>query len=236
MNFYFGLIIIIVLLQASLGLITSVATSLAGHSLGKKYSNKKTFHLLFNYSFGVGLISFLILSTICLILFRLSLKIGAFYQKTNFWYSIIFLLLVQTLVMSLILILNNSANPWTPNKIKHFLLKRSNKTNSTVEAISLGIMTILANFWLVILPLVSLAIFLLKTATIRGILLTSSLIGLISFSVIFNLLINRDINQVHQNLIENRRIFQFLSIATLLILIGLISLFINSYGKMVLVW
>ncbi len=235
MNFYFGLIIVIILLQASLGLITSVATSLAGHSLGKKYSNKKVFHLLFNYSFGIGLITFLIISTICLILFRLSSHIGFFYEKNDFWYGIIFLLLVQILTMIAILILDKSANPWTPKKVKHFLLKRSNKTDSTVEAVSLGIMTILANLWLILIPLTSLSVILLETATLRGILLTSICVGLISLTVILNLFINRDINKIHQNVIENRRVFQFLSILTLVVLVGLITIFVNSYGKMVLI-
>ncbi len=213
-----------ILFLASLGMPISTATAMSGHSLGKKVTPAWLNWLIVNFGFGVFLINSLLISSVCLSIIDLEKKFGAFYQQPDFKSLIIVLLTIQLLIMLALMIVNPVQNPWSSQRFKKFLLKRSNKTKSSAEAISLGIASVLANFWLALLPMIMLASYIINQNMITTILL----ISLASTSSIFGLFLlirhRIKVDSIHQSLIKNRRFNQFMTISLLSILILLLLL------------
>ncbi len=232
MDFLPLIIITTTLLLANLGIISSTVLSMASQSMGKKIDPKKLSWLIINFGFGSFLFASMLLSTICLALIELARQTTILDSLFEYQSLMVILLIVQVLLMIGMMIVRPTQNPWTSQRFKRFLLKRSGKTRSSAEAISLGMASILASFGLIFIPFLTVAAQLINYQLILSIILIS--LGSIAPALVSLLLVkSENISQIQQKLIKNRHFNQATIIILLLILIFLLvcQTFVSSYGK-----
>ena len=179
--------------------------------------------------------SFLLFSTVVLIASKL-LSTTTNGQNFNVIQTVWFYLLIGLVLQFLIMLFcvvrqlpNVTVNPWASDAVRSFLRKRSIKTDSAVEAISLGIMNVLANSWLLVLPLTILALILLANLKLLDLGLFSLMIGLPILIFYICLSLKIKISQIHLFLINNAYFLRLVSFLTLLIL-GLLVFYARIIG------
>lgn len=149
-----GIIGVVALVHASFQLSVSVLTMLGTHTLGAKFSKKKSSRLMFAYIVGSAVMTLLLLSFALLLVIHLidgttplmawaiasglglgiGIAIWLFYYKRN----------------------NDGTTLWIPRAFARHLANRSKQTKSSVEAFSLGLTTVLSEI-VFIIPTVTIA-------------------------------------------------------------------------------
>lgn len=216
-------------LQASLSLTLSAMTAMSAHTVGRQASKRRLTWMNISFGLGSSFITFLILATISLGWYDAFAKITwleKLVNSSNFWFEISLILLAQSLIMFGLKIKNpDNQNPWQLPTLKTFLFKRSQKTKSVVEAFSLGIMTVLANSWLM---LVNWMIFSLWAVKIDLILLTGfSLLTSLPIFVIALIINKQKIAKLHAFVIKSRDFWHYLNLICLILITFVI--FIDAF-------
>lgn len=149
-----SIIAIAALIHASFQLSISVLTLMSGHAIGTKKSQAKVFRLSAAYIFGAGVISLLLLSLVVLIylhLFRSEIPLLAWALASSLSMGIgiaVWLFYYRRR--------KKGTELWVPRAFAHHLTERSKATKQSVEAFSLGMVTVIAEI-IFILPSLILA-------------------------------------------------------------------------------
>ena len=222
MSFGLSLMIMVGIFAASLGLNLSSVAMMSGHALSQKTALSRLRQLIRGFLLGVVVANLLLLSTVILFIAKspFFMNTGSgFVANYHIWPLAIIGLVIQILIMAFCKILNNQlVNPWAPEAVRTYLRKRCIKTNSIIEAINLGIMSVLANFWLLFLPLSLLAITMLNQLEIAHVVLFALASGIPSFIIALTVTQQVKISQIHLFLIKHANFLQFVSFFSLIIL------------------
>lgn len=222
MSFGLSLMIMVGIFAASLGLNLSSVAMMSGHALSQKTALRRLRQLIWGFLFGVIIATLLLLSTVVLFVSKspLVLNTGSgFVANYQIWRLTMIGLIVQSLVMLFCKILKpNLVNPWAPESVRTYLRKRCIKTTSIIEAINLGLMSVLANFWLLLLPFGLLAIQLLGQLEITQLVIFALLSGLPTLIIAIAVAQQVKISQIHLFLIKHANFLQFVSFFSLIIL------------------
>lgn len=229
MSFNLTLMIIVGIFTASLGLNLSSVAMMSGHALSQKTALRRLCQLLRGFLIGVVIANLLLLSTVILFIakspFVLNTGIG-FVAHHRLWSLAIVGLTIQALVMLFCKILKTAVvNPWVPEIVRTYLRKRCTKTTSIVEAISLGIISVLANFWLLLLPFSLLAISLLSRLEIKHVVLFALVSGLPTLMIALAVKQQVKISQIQLFLIKQANFLHFVAFFSLIILGMIIACF-----------
>ena len=201
MSFGLSLMIMVGIFAASLGLNLSSVAMMSGHALSQKTALNRLRQLIRGFLLGVVVADLLLLSTVILFVAKSPFVMNTgsgFVAHYRVWPLAIIGLVIQILIMAFCKILNNQlVNPWAPEAVRTYLRKRCIKTNSIIEAINLGIMSVLANFWLLFLPLSLLAITMLNQLEIAHVVLFALASGIPSFIIALTVTQQVKISQIH---------------------------------------
>ena len=233
MSFGLSLMIMVGIFAASLGLNLSSVAMMSGHALSQKTALSRLRQLIRGFLLGVVVANLLLLSTVILFIAKSPFVMNTgsgFVANYRVWPLAIIGLVIQILIMAFCKILNNQlVNPWAPESVRTYLRKRCIKTNSIIEAINLGIMSVLANFWLLFLPLSLLAITMLNQLEIAHVVLFALASGIPSFIIALTVTQQVKISQIHLFLIKHANFLQFVSFFSLIIL-GMIIFCFKASG------
>jgi len=222
MSFGLSLMIMVGIFAASLGLNLSSVAMMSGHALSQKTALSRLRQLIRGFLLGVVVANLLLLSTVILFIAKSPFVMNTgsgFVANYRVWPLAIIGLVIQILIMAFCKILKNQlVNPWAPEAVRTYLRKRCIKTNSIIEAINLGIMSVLANFWLLFLPLSLLAITMLNQLEIAHVVLFALASGIPSFIITLTVTQQVKISQIHLFLIKHANFLQFVSFFSLIIL------------------
>lgn len=145
------------LVHSSFQLGTSVLTLLNGHSLSKKVASKRLALLNSAYTLGALLTTFILitLTTTALYVWLPPQSVQIAWIILAFWATI-----VGWLVMATYFRRGKGTRLWIPRSFANYLTTRASRTNRAVEALALGIISVIAElpFTGVILIMVSLAL------------------------------------------------------------------------------
>lgn len=222
MSFGLSLMIMVAIFAASLGLNLSSVAMMSGHALSQKTALSRLRQLIRGFLLGVIIANLLLLSTVILFIAKSPFVMNTgsgFVANYRVWPLAIIGLVIQILIMAFCKILKNQlVNPWAPEAVRTYLRKRCIKTTSIIEAINLGIMSVLANFWLLFLPLSLLAITMLNHLEIAHVVLFALASGIPSFIIALTVTQQIRISQIHLFLIKHANFLQFVSFFSLIIL------------------
>lgn len=222
MSFSPALMIMVGVFAASLGLNLSSVAMMSGHALSQKTALSRLRQLIWGFLFGVITATLLLLSTVILFVAKspLVLNTGSgFVANYQVWHLAIIGLIIQTLIMLFCKVLKpDLVNPWAPESVRTYLRKRCIKTTSIIEAINLGLMSVLANFWLLLLPFSLLAIQLLGQLEIIQVVIFALASGLPTLIIAMTVAQQVKISQIHLFLIKQANFLQFVSFFSLIIL------------------
>lgn len=162
-----------------LNLDLSVASLMSGHALGKQTSQRRLKSLLTSFHFGFTLMAWLLISSLCLVLY---FGLNQLLSQNQLDLTLTVLLLVQGLILIFMNQLKSeTTHTWLQPSLRHFLTKRATQTRSAAEAFSLGLSSFLAASFVITLPLLSIALTLLElsnTYLIPTTILISLILGL----------------------------------------------------------
>lgn len=142
------------LIHASFQLSIGVLTLMSGHAIGARRSKAKLFRLSAGYTLGAGVMTLLLLSLIVLVfihLFNGGVPLSAWAVTSGLALGIgiaVWLFYYRHR--------RKGTELWIPRAFAHHLTERSKATKQSVEAFSLGLVTVLAEI-LFILPSLAIA-------------------------------------------------------------------------------
>lgn len=163
------------LIHASFQLSVSMLTLLSGHAIGSKTAHAKLIRLTGGFSFGVAVMTLLLLTSTafvfqrifndtipliawavsCGILMGLGIAVWIFYYRRE-----------------------NGTSLWIPRGFARFLSDRTKSTKQSAEAFSLGLTSVLAELLFIFAPIVIAALILIQLSP------TLQLIGIAIYTVI----------------------------------------------------
>lgn len=144
-----AIIALAALIHASFQLSVGVLTLMSGHTIGAKKSQAKLFRLSAAYTAGAGVMSLLLLSLVVLIMLHLFN-----YEMPLYAWSIASALAFGIGIAIWLFYYRNrkkGTELWIPRSFAYHLTERSKATKRSVEAFSLGLVTVLSEL-LFILP------------------------------------------------------------------------------------
>lgn len=221
MSFTTSLLIITAIFSASLGLNLNSVALMSGHALSQKTSRQKLNRLLLGFLVGVISANFLLISAITLFTMHsfalLNLNVGLKIHET--WHILQIGIIVQAVIMLLFVIRNaQNPNPWVIKPVRSYLRKRCLKTTSVIEAINLGVMSVLAHTWLLTIPFITLAFNALTGPNLGFIFAFSLLNGLPTLLIIFAIRLRIKISQIHLFLLNRANFLHFLTFFSLIVI------------------
>lgn len=154
----FAIIGLAALVHASFQLSVSVLTLMSGHAIGTKRSRAKLFRLSAAYIFGAGAMSLLLLSLavlVCMHFFAHGITLGAWALNAGIALGIgvaVWLFYYRHR--------KKGTELWIPRSFAYHLTERSKATKRSIEAFSLGMVTVIAEL-LFIIPTLLLTAFIL---------------------------------------------------------------------------
>ncbi len=205
---------------------------MSGHSLGQQTSQKRLRAMVRQFSFGFIVMLWLMISTICLVLyFSFNNWLGSYW----FWLGLVILLGIQVMT-SLMLRVNSLrvTHPWLPKNLRKFLTSRATKTKSPAEAFSLGLVSPLVGSTATFLPLVVVGVSLLRAPNqwLVALIILFVLVSatpLLAFQ--FRVTKRSPVSETQRFIIKNQHFFQTIRLASLVLLIGLIAINLTLFGK-----
>lgn len=221
MSFITSLIIATVFFGASLGLSLSSVALMSGHSLSQKTALGKLRSLIFGFWLGVVAINILLLSTVVLFTSQSALVLvnGDWGHIPNYtWQILTSLLYAQFLAMILCKIFHPKlTNPWSPAPIRDYLRQRAIKTTSAIEAFNLGVMSVLGNIWLLIVPMAILSLGLLMRLDLAMIIIFALGVSL-PIVLIYGLIRHVKISRIQLFLINRASFLHFVAFFSLIVI------------------
>lgn len=230
MSFANNLMIATVFFGVSLGLSLSSVAMMSGHSLSQKTALSKLRHLIIGFWLGVVAINVLLLSTVVLFTSQSGLLVitGNWGHIPNYtWQILTSLLYAQFLLMLACKFFHPQlTNPWTPSPIRGYLRQRAIKTTSVVEAFNLGVMSMLGNLWLLVVPMIILSLGLLAKLDLTMIIVFALGVSL-PIVLIYILVHYIKISQIQLFLINRASFLHFMAFFSLIV----IRIIIFSFQK-----
>ena len=232
-----AIILFSALIHASFQLSLSVLTLLSGHSIGKKTAHQKVINLMAGFIFGVLLMTTLLLSSLS---YYLSLLIHHVNSTEQFVAAITCGVMIGLGIATWAFYYRRSGSTalWLPRSFADYLTKRTKKTRNAVEAIALGMTSVIAEIIFIIGPLIagSLAIITLPNTNLQLVGIMGYLVLSIIPLLIITLLVGggTSIASLQKWRETHKRFLQFASGGSLLILAGFLFtdrvIGIISYG------
>lgn len=139
------------LIHASFQLSISMLTLLTSHTIGKKRSQKRLLALTNSFTFGVAVMTILLLCTIALLMNHA----GEAFASSILTWTVACGLLAGVGVSVLIFYYRREYGTtlWVPRGIARFLTRRTKATKQSAEAFSLGSSSVLGELLFIIAPL-----------------------------------------------------------------------------------
>lgn len=227
--FAIGVLVLVVIYLSCLPLDLAVITLMSGHSLGQQTSQKRLRQLTSQFILGVGIMLWLLISSICLVLY---FNFNHWLNQPLGWLAIVILLAIQILFL-LITRLRQPDLPhaWLPQDMRHFLTKRATKTKSPAEAFSLGLTSLFVELPIAAIPLIVAGLALLLLPSYWLVFATVAFSVLTILPLVFarlSLINRRPTSILQRHLAQNRTFFHYFSLASLLVLILFINCFLIS--------
>lgn len=214
----FAIIAFAALIHASFQLSVSMLTLLSGHAIGSKTAHAKLLRLTNGFSFGVALMTTLLLSFIALVvqlsfgerapaiawaagcglLFGLGIAVWAFYYRKE-----------------------QGTSLWIPRGMARYLTDRTKATKQSAEAFGLGMTSVIAELIFIIAPIIITALVLIELPAmwqLAGIMLYV-FISLLSLLIVNGLIgSGHKLSYIQKWREQNKRFLQFAAGSGLLIL------------------
>lgn len=207
------------LVHASFQVSVSVLTLMSGHAIGTKKSKAKVFRLTTAYTAGAGIMSLLLLALtvlICIHLFPTGIPLSAWTIASGIALGIgvaIWLFYYRHQ--------KKGTELWIPRSFAHHLTERSKATKQSVEAFSLGLVTVIAELIFIIPSLILAAFTLLQLDgawQLAGIALYTA-ISLLGLVVVWMLVgSGHSISKIQKWRESNKKFLQFSAGSALIIL------------------
>lgn len=220
-----AIIIFSALIHASFQLSLSVLTLLSSNSLGKKSSHTKTLRLMNAFTFGVLILTALLLSTI-------TYYLGMFINHAASSEQLIasstsgLMIGLGIAVWAVYYRRGRGTSLWLPRSFAKYLTERAQATKNSAESFSLGMASVVAELIFIIGPILaaSLAVISLPNLTWQlvgiGMYLVLSLIGLLIMTISVGS--GHSVAQLQQWRETHKRFLQFVAGTSLMILAGFI--------------
>lgn len=210
------------LIHSSFQLSVSTLTLLSGHSLGRKTAHRRVVGLMNSFISGVVLLTAALLGSAA---YLISLIVNHSTETEQLIAAIISGLLAGLGIATWVFYYRRGKNGtalWLPRDLAHYLTNRAKKTKSPVEALGLGMTSVIAELLFILAPILAAA---LATVLLPGLwwqilgitlyVLTS---GLSSFTVFIMVGSGHRIAQIQAWREANKRFLQFISGGSLLVL------------------
>lgn len=214
----FAIIAFAALIHTSFQLSVSMLTLMSGHAIGNKSSHAKLLRLTNMFSFGVALMTVLLLSVIA---FVLQQYITATIPPVV-WASVCGLLIgLGVAVWAFYYRRTPGTSLWLPRGMARYLSDRTKSTKQSAEAFSLGMSSVIAEFIFIFAPMTVSALALLQLdpgMQIVGVALYA-FISLLSLLVVNGLIgSGHKLSRIQKWREDNKRFLQFAAGSGLLIL------------------
>jgi hypothetical protein len=214
----FAIIAFAALIHTSFQLSVSMLTLMSGHAIGNKSSHAKLLRLTNMFSFGVALMTVLLLSVIA---FVLQQYITAAIPPVV-WASVCGLLIgLGVAVWAFYYRRTPGTSLWLPRSMARYLSDRTKSTKQSAEAFSLGMSSVIAEFIFIFAPITVSALALLQLdpgMQIVGVALYA-FISLLSLLVVNGLIgSGHKLSRIQKWREDNKRFLQFAAGSGLLIL------------------
>jgi hypothetical protein len=214
----FAIIAFAALIHTSFQLSVSMLTLMSGHAIGNKSSHAKLLRLTNMFSFGVALMTVLLLSVIA---FVLQQYITAAIPPVV-WASVCGLLIgLGVAVWAFYYRRTPGTSLWLPRGMARYLSDRTKSTKQSAEAFSLGMSSVIAEFIFIFAPMTVSALALLQLdpgMQIVGVALYA-FISLLSLLVVNGLIgSGHKLSRIQKWREDNKRFLQFAAGSGLLIL------------------
>jgi hypothetical protein len=214
----FAIIAFAALIHTSFQLSVSMLTLMSGHAIGNKSSHAKLLRLTNMFSFGVALMTVLLLSVIA---FVLQQYITAAIPPVV-WASVCGLLIgLGVAVWAFYYRRTPGTSLWLPRGMARYLSDRTKSTKQSAEAFSLGMSSVIAEFIFIFAPMTVSALALLQLDAgmqIVGVALYA-FISLLSLLVVNGLIgSGHKLSRIQKWREDNKRFLQFAAGSGLLIL------------------
>jgi hypothetical protein len=214
----FAIIAFAALIHTSFQLSVSMLTLMSGHAIGNKSSHAKLLRLTNMFSFGVALMTVLLLSVIA---FVLQQYITAAIPPVV-WASVCGLLIgLGVAVWAFYYRRTPGTSLWLPRSMARYLSDRTKSTKQSAEAFSLGMSSVIAEFIFIFAPMTVSALALLQLdpgMQIVGVALYA-FISLLSLLVVNGLIgSGHKLSRIQKWREDNKRFLQFAAGSGLLIL------------------
>jgi len=214
----FAIIAFAALIHASFQLSVSVLTLLSGHAIGSKTAHAKLVRLTGGFSFGVGIMTILLLSSISFVLAR------CFVSSTP--------LLIWAVSCGLLLGLGvavwifyyrkeGGTTLWIPRSIARYLSDRTKATKQGTEAFGLGLTSVLAELLFIIAPMIISSLVLIRLEPLWQLVGIGvyTLISLLSLLIVYALIgSGHKLSRIQKWREDNKRFLQFSAGSGLLVL------------------
>lgn len=214
----FAIIIFAALIHASFQLSVSVLTLLSSHAIGSKTRTAKLLRLTNGFTFGVAVMTMLLLSFIALILQHSF----ADHIPTVAWAASCGLLLgLGIAVWAFYYRREKGTSLWIPRGVAHYISSRTKATKSSAEAFGLGLSSVFGELLFIIAPMIISALVLIQMEPIWQLagIATYTAISLLSLLIVTSLIgSGRKISRIQRWREDNKRFLQFAAGSGLLIL------------------
>lgn len=214
----FAIIAFAALIHASFQLSVSMLTLMSGHAIGSKASHAKLLRLTNMFTFGVALMTILLLSVIAFILQQ---YLGATIPAVV-WASACGLLIgLGVAVWAFYYRRTPGTSLWLPRSMARYLANRTKSTKQSAEAFSLGMSSVIAELIFIFAPMVVSALALLQLdpgMQIVGV-AVYAFISLLSLLIVNGLIgSGHKLSRIQKWREDNKRFLQFAAGSGLLIL------------------
>ncbi len=214
----FAIIAFAALIHASFQLSVSVLTLLSGHAIGSKAKHAKLLRLTNAYSFGVALMTLLLLSFIA---FVLQLMFGSAIPPLAWAAGTGLLIGLGIAVWAFYYRRTPGTSLWIPRGMARYLSDRTKRTKSSAEAFSLGLSSVFAELIFIFAPMAISALVMVQLAPMWQLaaILMYTVISLASLLLINGLIgSGHKLSSIQKWRESNKRFLQFAAGSGLLIL------------------
>lgn len=213
-----AIIALAALIHASFQLSVSMLTLLSGHAIGSKTSQAKLLRLTNSFTFGVAVMTILLLTFTA---FIVSHSFGAHVPPLAWAMSCGLLIGLGIAVWTFYYRREKGTSLWLPRGVAHYLSDRTKATKSGAEAFGLGLTSVVGELVFIIAPLLVSALVLVTLAPLwqlAGIAIYT-LISLLSLLIVNGLIgSGHRLSRIQRWREDNKRFLQFAAGCGLLIL------------------
>lgn len=225
-----GIIALVMIYYTLLTLPSASMVLMSGHAFGRETSRKKLHELMRNFIFGHIFALWLVILAASFLI-QNYLMYDKIHFNSSYWLGICIVLLLQILFMTYFAFVKKETHAWITKPIQEYMFKRSTKTRSNPEALSLGIMSVIFQLFITgssIFIFCSIMLDRYAAYIIPMIILYTLIVSIPLFLIYSSQKIRNNIIKTHKFFVREHNFLQLASILCLATLIAMI--FFNLSG------